>query len=91
MWGIVADKVSEPKAPATLWTLKRKLRRVWSQIPDETIRHCARGMPERLREVIEEGWRAAEIILIKSPFCFVCVLCGWTEVFGVDVAEDEHE
>jgi DDE superfamily endonuclease len=54
VWGIVAEKLCEPKAPADLRTLKRKLRRVWSQIPDETLQQCARGMPERLREVIKK-------------------------------------
>jgi len=54
MWSIVAWRVSEGKVPGTLSTLKQKLKRVWSQIPDETLQQCASGMPERLREVIKK-------------------------------------
>ena len=77
MWSIVAWRVSEGKVPGTLSTLKQKLKRVWSQIPDETLQQCASGMPERLREVIKKkGCALPNNFFTKRVFCF-CLRFVW--------------
>src|SRR4051794_1393778 len=59
LWSIVAWRVSEGKVPETL-----------SQIPDETLRQCASGMPETASRQ-EEGL----CITDKMCFLFLFTLC----------------
>ena len=72
MWSLVAWRVSEGKVPGTLSTLKQKLKRVWSQIPDETLSAMREG---HAREIAgshqEEGLCTTKIIYIKRVFLFL--------------------
>ena len=52
IFGIMNDKLDDPKPPTTLAGLKRKLIKIWNEIPTETFRKCAEDMPTRLLEVI---------------------------------------
>jgi transposase len=60
LFGIMSTRVTEPRAPTTRKGLKRKLTAVWDEISDETLRKCARGMPQRLRSVIQTKGAALE-------------------------------
>jgi hypothetical protein len=52
LFGVMSEKVSEPSPPVTVAALKTRLRKIWNEIPDETLQRCANGMPERLEEIV---------------------------------------
>ena len=52
LWGILQAKCGEGKPPATLLSLKRRLIKLWNNIPDDILKNCAASMPERLAEVV---------------------------------------
>jgi transposase len=53
LFGIMSAKVTEPRAPTSRASLKRRLKRTWDEITDETLQNCARSMPQRLRDLIQ--------------------------------------
>jgi hypothetical protein len=55
IFGIMNDKLDDPEPPTTLAGLKRKLTKIWNEIPTETFRKCADDMPTRLKEVIQRN------------------------------------
>jgi hypothetical protein len=52
LFGIMSARVADPHPPVDKAALKRKLKRVWDEISDETLQNCADSMPQRLRDVI---------------------------------------
>lgn len=51
VWAYMADKLEE-KPPKTILALKRKLTKIWKDIPQEMFKEMAKGMKKRLLEVI---------------------------------------
>ncbi len=60
IFGIMNDKLDDPKPPTTLSGLKRKLRKIWKEIPAETFRKCSEDMPTRLQETIRRKGKPLE-------------------------------
>ena len=52
IWGVLADRVNQPRAPRTTTGLERKLRKVWKNLEPELFQNAVRGMPDRLKQVI---------------------------------------
>jgi transposase len=52
LWAIMKQRVDEGNPPKDVGGLKRQLTRIWTNIPDDTLKNCADSMPKRLAEVV---------------------------------------
>jgi hypothetical protein len=55
IFAIMSAKLDDPAPPVDVDALRRKIRKVWKELPQETFRRCAESMPARLRQVIKLG------------------------------------
>ena len=60
IWSVIQDLIADPKPPRTVKALRRKLFKIWRELPNSLFTKCANDMPRRLQQVIDTNGAALQ-------------------------------